>query len=64
VTDPFTITDDAHSRFLIRWQTIARMDLAQVGVVCDAAMREFGMPERLHVHAASFCQCLDTTTPT
>src|SRR5580704_9059184 len=44
--DPFTITD-AHSRFLIRCQAVARMDLAQVSAVCDAAMREFGMPERI-----------------
>ncbi len=40
--DPFTITD-AHSRFLIRCQAVARMDLAQVSAVCDAAMREFGV---------------------
>jgi transposase InsO family protein len=44
--DPFTITD-AHSRFLIRCQAVARMDFAQVNAVCDAAMREYGMPERL-----------------
>ncbi len=44
--DPFTITD-AHSRFLIRCQAVARMDLAQVSAVCDAAMREYGMPERI-----------------
>ena len=44
--DPFTITD-AHSRFLIRCQAVARMDLAQVSAVCNAAMREFGMPERI-----------------
>jgi transposase InsO family protein len=44
--DPFTITD-AHSRFLIRCQAVARMDFAQVNAVCDAAMREYGMPERI-----------------
>ena len=44
--DPFTITD-AHSRFLIRCQAVARMDLAQVSAVCDAAMREYGVPERI-----------------
>jgi transposase InsO family protein len=44
--DPFTITD-ANSRFLIRCQAVARMDLAQVSAVCDAAMREFGVPERI-----------------
>jgi transposase len=46
--DPFTITD-AHSRFLIRCQAVARMDLAQVSAVCDAAMREFGCA-RTHPH--------------
>ena len=30
--DPFTITD-AHSRFLIRCQAVARMDFAQVNAV-------------------------------
>ena len=44
--DPFTITD-AHSRFLIRCQVVGRMDLAQVSAVCDAAMREYGVPERI-----------------
>jgi hypothetical protein len=44
--DPFTITD-AHCRFLIRCQAVARMDFAQVNAVCDAAMREYGMPERI-----------------
>ena len=44
--DPFTITE-AHGRSLIRCQAVARMDLAQVSAVCDAAMREFGMPERI-----------------
>jgi Integrase core domain len=44
--DPFTITD-AHSRLLIRCQAVARMDLAQVSAVCDAAMREYGVPERI-----------------
>lgn len=44
--DPFTITD-AHSRYLIRCQIVSRMDLSQVRAVCDAAMREFGMPARI-----------------
>jgi transposase InsO family protein len=44
--DPFTITD-AHSRFLIRCQAVTRMDFAQVNAVCDAAMRQYGMPERI-----------------
>jgi transposase InsO family protein len=44
--DPFTITD-SHSRFLIHCQAVARMDFAQVKAVCDAGMREYGMPERI-----------------
>jgi len=44
--DPFTITD-AHSRFLIRCQIVSRMDLSQVRAVCEAAMREYGMPARI-----------------
>jgi transposase InsO family protein len=44
--DPFTITD-AHSRYLIRCQTVSRMDFDQVRAVCEAAMREYGMPLRI-----------------
>jgi len=44
--DPFTITD-AYSRYVIRCQTVSRMDLAQVRSICDAAMREYGMPARI-----------------
>jgi transposase InsO family protein len=44
--DPFTITD-AHSRYLIRCQIVSRMDLSQVRAVCEAAMREYGMPSRI-----------------
>ena len=44
--DPFTITD-AHSRYLIRCQIVSRMDLSQVRAVCEAAMREHGMPARI-----------------
>jgi transposase InsO family protein len=44
--DPFTITD-AHSRYLIRCQIVSRMDLSQVRAVCEAAMREYGMPARI-----------------
>ena len=41
--DPFTITD-AHSRYLIRCQIVSRMDLSQVRAICEAAMREYGVP--------------------
>jgi transposase InsO family protein len=44
--DPFTITD-AHSRYLIRCQTVLRMDLSQVAAICEAAMHEYGMPTRI-----------------
>jgi transposase InsO family protein len=44
--DPFTITD-AYSRYLIRCQTVSRMDLSQVLSVCEAAMHEYGMPTRI-----------------
>src|SRR5579863_6032469 len=43
---PFTISD-AHSRYVIRCQIVSRMDLSQVRAVCDAAMREYGMPSRI-----------------
>ncbi len=44
--DSFTITH-AHSRYLIRCQTVSRMDLSQVVAVCEAAMHEYGMPARI-----------------
>jgi transposase InsO family protein len=44
--DPFTITD-AHSRYLIRCQVVSRMDLSQVQAICEAAMREYGLPSRI-----------------
>ncbi len=45
-SDPFTITD-AHSRYLIRCQIVSRIDLSQVRAICEAAMREYGMPVRI-----------------
>ena len=44
--DPFTVTD-AHSRYLIRCQIVSRMDFSQVRAICEAAMREYGMPARI-----------------
>src|ERR1700679_1435089 len=44
--DPFTITD-AYSRYLIRCQAVARMDTAHILAICEAAMREYGVPERI-----------------
>jgi hypothetical protein len=44
--DPFTITH-AHSRYLIRCKVVSRMDLSQVQAICEAAMREYGLPSRI-----------------
>ena len=46
--DPFTITD-AYSRYLIRCQIVSRIDLSQVRAICEAAMREYGMPARIRI---------------
>jgi transposase len=44
--DPFTITD-AYSRYLIRCQAVPKLDFEHVDAICDAAMREYGLPERI-----------------
>ncbi len=44
--DPFTITD-GYSRYIIRCQTVPKMNFEHVDAVCDAAMREFGVPDRI-----------------
>ena len=44
--DPLTITD-AFSRHLIRCQVVNKMDTPHVMAVCDAAMRELGLPDRI-----------------
>ena len=44
--DPFTITD-AYSRYLIRCQAVPKLDFEHVNAICDAAMREYGLPERI-----------------
>ena len=49
--DPFTITD-AHSRYLIHCQIVSRMDLSQVRAICEAAMREYGVPARIRTTTA------------
>ena len=39
--DPFMITDaHAHSRYLIRGQGVLRMNLNEVAMICEAAMRD------------------------
>ena len=42
--DPFTITD-GYSRYIIRCQTVPKMDFEHVDAICEAAMREFGLPD-------------------
>jgi putative transposase len=44
--EPLTLTD-AHSRYLLRCQGLARSDAEHVWPVLDAAFREFGLPLRL-----------------
>ena len=44
--DPFTITD-AYSRYIIRCQAVPSPNREHVDAVCDAAMREYGVPERI-----------------
>ncbi len=44
--EPLTLAD-AHSRYLLRCQALAKSDAAHVWPVLDAAFREFGLPERL-----------------
>jgi transposase InsO family protein len=44
--EPLTLTD-AHSRYLLRCQALARTDTEHVWPVLDAAFREFGLPRRL-----------------
>jgi putative transposase len=44
--EPLTLTD-AHSRYLLRCQALARTDTDHVWPVLDAAFREFGLPWRL-----------------
>ncbi len=44
--EPLTLTD-AHSRYLLRCQALARTDTDHVWPVLDAAFREFGLPQHL-----------------
>jgi len=44
--EPLTITD-AHSRYLLRCQALARTDTDHVWPVLDAAFREFGLPRNM-----------------
>lgn len=44
--EPLTLSD-AHSRYLLRCQVVARTDAEHVWPVLDAAFREFGLPRAL-----------------
>jgi hypothetical protein len=44
--EPLTLSD-AHSRYLLRCQAMARLDTDHVWPVLEAAFREFGLPHRL-----------------
>jgi putative transposase len=41
--DPLTLTD-AHSRYLLRCQTVGKTDTEAVRGICEAAFREYGLP--------------------
>jgi transposase InsO family protein len=44
--DPLTITD-AHSRYLLRCQAVEKADHERVRAICEAAFREYGMPQAI-----------------
>ena len=55
--EPLTLCD-AHSRYLLRCQAMARLDTEHVWPVLDAAFREFGLPHRLRSdNGAPFASC-------
>lgn len=55
--EPLTLSD-AHSRYLLRCQAMARTDTAHVWPVLDAALREFGLPKALRSDNGSpFASC-------
>lgn len=44
--DPLTVTD-AHSRYLLRCQSVAKTDTEHVQAIFAAAFREYGLPQRI-----------------
>src|SRR5205085_5143025 len=44
--DPLTISD-AHSRYLLRSQTVEKTDTERVRAIFEAAFREYGLPQAL-----------------
>ena len=44
--DPLTLSD-AYSRYLLRCQAVEKTDTERVQAICEAAFREYGMPEAI-----------------
>lgn len=44
--DPFTLSD-AHSRYLLRCQAVKKTDTPSVRAICEAAFREYGLPQAM-----------------
>jgi transposase InsO family protein len=44
--DPFTMSD-AHSRYLLRCQAVPKTDTSSVRAICEAAFREYGLPQAI-----------------
>lgn len=44
--EPFTLSD-AHSRYLLRCQLVEKTNTARVQAICEAAFREYGLPEAI-----------------
>lgn len=44
---PVSKPNAGYSRYIIRCQTVPKMDFEHVDAICEAAMREFGVPDRI-----------------
>jgi transposase InsO family protein len=44
--DPLTLSD-AHSRYLLRCQAVEKSDQERVQAICEAAFREYGLPQAM-----------------
>jgi transposase InsO family protein len=44
--DPFTLSD-AHTRYLLRCQAVEKADQERVQAICEAAFREYGLPQAI-----------------
>jgi transposase InsO family protein len=55
--DPFTLSD-AHSRYLLRCQAVDKADHERVRAICEAAFREYGLPQAIRSdNGAPFASC-------